>query len=590
MLSKTEDRPVIEKSTSSHRWIILVLACLMLVGSYYCFDIPAALKTQLDDHMGDPGDYELKFGLLYTLYAAPNVILPFFGGFFVDKLGVRITLLIFCGLVTLGQIVFCIGVSMKSWPVIFIGRLIFGLGGENFSVATSVLLADWFKGKELAFAFGVNLSIAKLGSVFNNVVSPMLFNSVGIIFALWFGSILCGLSMLCVILTWPIDKAMDERIEEQTKYAALEDAKEEGYEEEEPEAPADMRDVFTLSHIFWVLVISCMVVYGCVLPFNNISSTLLLERDYFMVPPSSCQLMDPDACQSDTNVPMDCPSSQWYQPPLPVNVTASDIDCASSEWSGSDGCTTEYCDRLTDGEREASVIMSIPYIISAILSPPLGYVVDVWGLRAVIAAIAPAVLILVHMLIGYTDINVVVPLVGQGLAYTGFVSVLWPAVPLVVEERVSGLAFGIVTSAQNMACALVPLLIAAVYTDSNDKYIPNVELVFVFFAAVGFVVGLYMNYYDYRHGSVLNRTEAEAAEEATAAANSVFSPLIDPTAADMEQSNRLSMRSASVESAGGTRHRSRASRASHDIHDPTFTRAGEMHRSGVFRHPSITEE
>ena len=45
----------------------------MMVGSYYCFDIPAALKTQIDDYMGDPSDYEVKFSLLYTLYAAPNV-------------------------------------------------------------------------------------------------------------------------------------------------------------------------------------------------------------------------------------------------------------------------------------------------------------------------------------------------------------------------------------------------------------------------------------------------------------------------------------------------------------------------------------
>ena len=64
---------IISKSTSTLRWLILVLACVMLIGSYYCYDIPAAIKTQLDDYMGDPSDYELKFGLLYTLYAAPNV-------------------------------------------------------------------------------------------------------------------------------------------------------------------------------------------------------------------------------------------------------------------------------------------------------------------------------------------------------------------------------------------------------------------------------------------------------------------------------------------------------------------------------------
>ncbi len=74
-----------EKSKSLLRWPILVLACLMLVGSYYCFDIPSAIKQQIDDYYGDPGNYETMFSLLYTLYATPNVILPFFGGYFVDR-------------------------------------------------------------------------------------------------------------------------------------------------------------------------------------------------------------------------------------------------------------------------------------------------------------------------------------------------------------------------------------------------------------------------------------------------------------------------------------------------------------------------
>jgi hypothetical protein len=65
---------ITEKSQSGWRWVILILGCLMMIGSYYCFDIPAALKTQIDDYMGDPSDYEINFGLLYTLYAAPNVI------------------------------------------------------------------------------------------------------------------------------------------------------------------------------------------------------------------------------------------------------------------------------------------------------------------------------------------------------------------------------------------------------------------------------------------------------------------------------------------------------------------------------------
>jgi len=52
-----------------------------------------------------------------------------------------------------------------------------------------------------------------------------------------------------------------------------------------------VRETLSLPHIFWVLVILCVVVYGCVLPFNNIESSLLLERDYFKSPPSGIQLI-----------------------------------------------------------------------------------------------------------------------------------------------------------------------------------------------------------------------------------------------------------------------------------------------------------
>ncbi len=91
----------------------------------------------------------------------------------------------------------------------------FALGGENLIVANSALLADWFKGKELAFAFGINLSFARVFSVVNNVVSPALTTSVGLLFAMWFGTIMCAVSVFSVILTIPIDRNLDKKIKEQ---------------------------------------------------------------------------------------------------------------------------------------------------------------------------------------------------------------------------------------------------------------------------------------------------------------------------------------------------------------------------------------
>jgi MFS family permease len=96
------DDVLLSKAQSKLRWVILFLNCIMMVGNYYAYDIPAALKTQLDDYMGNPDDYETYFNLLYTVYSIPNIFLPFLGGFFVDKFGVRTCLVAFVAMVTLG--------------------------------------------------------------------------------------------------------------------------------------------------------------------------------------------------------------------------------------------------------------------------------------------------------------------------------------------------------------------------------------------------------------------------------------------------------------------------------------------------------
>jgi MFS family permease len=197
------------KSESQWRWAILFFTCVMMIGNYYCYDIPAALNSQMDDYMGKPEDFETLFSLLYTVYSIPNVILPFFGGYFVDRLGVRLCLIVFASLITLGQFIFAIGLSAKSWPIMFLGRVVYGLGGENLGVGNSAILSIWFEGKELAFAFGLNLSIARLGSVINNLVSPTLANGMNIQFAFWFGVILCGGSIVACLLISSIDKFVD---------------------------------------------------------------------------------------------------------------------------------------------------------------------------------------------------------------------------------------------------------------------------------------------------------------------------------------------------------------------------------------------
>ena len=65
---------------------------------------------------------------------------------------------------------------------------------------------------------------------------------------------------------------------------------------------------------------------------------------------------------------------------------------------------------------------------------------------------------------------------------------------------------------QNAGLSVIPLIIATIYTQSDDKYIPNVELFFVALGICGLFVGLWLNYDDYKHNWILNSPLSKSAE------------------------------------------------------------------------------
>ena len=108
------------------------MACNFLLGSYYCYDIPAVIEGELES------DFDIDsttWSLLYTVYSIPNMVLPIFGGVFLDTIGMRIGLLVFTLILTLGQAVFMLGGYQHKYWLMLAGRVIFGLGGESMSVA-----------------------------------------------------------------------------------------------------------------------------------------------------------------------------------------------------------------------------------------------------------------------------------------------------------------------------------------------------------------------------------------------------------------------------------------------------------------------
>lgn len=148
---------------------MLFMACCFLLGSYYCYDIPGVIEKPLEESFNIDSK---TWSLLYTVYSIPNMVLPVFGGVFLDTIGMRAGLLLFTSILTLGQFVFMLGGYQHKYWLMLVGRVIFGLGGESMSVAQSSIVSIWFKGKELAFALGVNISVSRLGSVMNSNTIP----------------------------------------------------------------------------------------------------------------------------------------------------------------------------------------------------------------------------------------------------------------------------------------------------------------------------------------------------------------------------------------------------------------------------------
>lgn len=284
-----------------------------------------------------------------------------------------------------------------------------------------------------------------------------------------------------------------------------------------------------------------MVVYGCVIPFNNVASGILLERNYFTETESSCTLTHPNQCtagtlQNSTNYAYDkdgdiCPLNSRMAPTIPqsinitnvynpswdhdqyvfTNLVPGNIDCNDPFWS--DSCTKDYCDALKAATETASRFMSIPYFISAVLSPPLGNLVDKIGRRAIFASLAPMVLLIVHMTLALSKDSPLLPLIGQGVAYSLFASVIWPSVPLAVEERLTGTAFGVITAIQNLGLTLFPLIVASLYKSSDGNYIPSVEFFFATCAFLGVMVGVCLNIVDIRTGGRLNSATSNSTNE-----------------------------------------------------------------------------
>ena len=128
-----------------------------------------------------------------------------------------------------------------------IGRFIFGLGGECMTVGQSAIVSSWFKGNELNFAFGLRLSVARLGATINGPVENWASDAYSVGFGLMIGFGICVLSLifaLCLVI-------VDYWAEKKDKVEVAKD----------PNDQFSWKEIGNFSLPFWLITGSCVAIY-----------------------------------------------------------------------------------------------------------------------------------------------------------------------------------------------------------------------------------------------------------------------------------------------------------------------------------------
>ena len=268
-----------------------------MFASYFFDDMFSTLSHLFEN----PSLLELGWNSAdYGLYTSGYSVLCVFGGLVIcgmllDKWGVRITGSIFVGMMAGGAALVAWAITSGLAPkaslrIAYIGCMLFGLGSEIAGVAVTRSIAKWFKDGPMAFAMGLQLAIARLGTAFALVMSPRLVaaKAPGEVYSLMETArpAFLGLGLMAAgMILWALFVAMDARFDRKDPSVASlpqNDSKEE---------PFRFSDVLGLlkNKQFIMIALLCVFFYSSIISFKKFASAILIPR--FEVPVEAASWM-----------------------------------------------------------------------------------------------------------------------------------------------------------------------------------------------------------------------------------------------------------------------------------------------------------
>ena len=426
------------------RWTVLFIVATAMMMGYFVNDVMSPLEALLEmpRSEGGLGWSSTDYGFFSGSGSFINVFLLmlFFSGLILDKMGIRFTGVLACSLMTLGTLVkyYAVTTDFGAASVTFFGTnlptsaawasfgfAVFGVGYEMTGITVSKAMVRWFTGHELALAMGIQLAMARLGTAAALSISAPIARHFSLSTPL-----LVALAFLMIgLIAFLVFCVMDKRLDDSKSSSSSRDSNESS-------------DEFRLSDIavtlrnpgFWLITIFCVLFYSAVSPFLKFSTKLMVIK----------YGVDPDI---------------------------------------------------------AGFFSSIAPFGTILMTPLFGLVFDRFGRGVTLVITGALMLTAVHFgfsLPMHSSAVAIALMVILSIGYSLAPAALWPCVPKIIPLKCLGTAYSMIFFIQNFGRAIIPMFVGR--ANETDPSYTTSMLIFGFTALGAALTAFVMLYTDHKKG------------------------------------------------------------------------------------------
>lgn len=420
------------------RWTVLFIVATAMMMGYFVNDVMSPLEALLEmpKAEGGLGWTSSDYGFFSGSGSFINVFLLmlFFSGLILDKMGIRFTGVLACSLMVLGTLLkyYAVTTDFGTSSVAFFGTqlptsaawasfgfAVFGVGYEMTGITVSKAMVRWFTGHELALAMGIQLAMARLGTAAALSISAPIARHFTLSTPL-----LVALAFLIIgLLAFLVFCVMDRKLDKNGQ----------GMEEN-----SSSSDEFRFSDIivtlrnpgFWLITIFCVLFYSAVSPFLKFSTKLMVIK----------YGVDPDI---------------------------------------------------------AGFFSSIAPFGTILMTPLFGLVFDRFGRGVTLVITGALMLTAVHFgfsLPMHSSAIAIVLMVVLSIGYSLAPAALWPCVPKIIPLKCLGTAYSMIFFIQNFGRAIIPMFVGR--ANETDPSYTTSMLIFGFTALGAALTAIVMLYTD----------------------------------------------------------------------------------------------